>query len=240
MSDTHAAFDQGQVLADVRRALGRSVSVRPEPLAPFVEPSVAVGLEALVARFRAELTAVVGHVYRLMSDDGRLAEELAGVIAEICHSHNLTKLALSGSSLLSQGDLAQQLEARRLSVFAPDERESANHGDLCARLADCGGGVTTVDYAIAETGTLVLSSDERNALLVSLLPAVHIAILRTTQIKASLAEVIELLGNEGMRAANSYRSANFITGPSRTSDVELTLSIGVHGPKELYVIIIDG
>jgi L-lactate utilization protein LutC len=120
-----------------------------------------------------------------MSDHARLTEELAGVIAEICHSHDLTKLALSGSSLLSQGGLTQQLEARRLSVFAPDERESANHRDLVARLADCGAGVTTVDYAIAETGTLVLSRDERNALLVSLLPRAHPAILRARS-KASL------------------------------------------------------
>ena len=81
--------------------------------------------------------------------------------------------------------------------------------------------------------------DEANALLVSLLPPVHIAVVRSSQIAASLDEVISTLSRERIGHANPSRSVTLITGPSRTSDVELVLSIGVHGPKELHVIIVD-
>ena len=74
------------MLADVRRALGRTVTVRPAPLEPFVEPLAADDVEALVERFSTELNAVVGNVYRLMSDKLQFVEELATGIADICHS----------------------------------------------------------------------------------------------------------------------------------------------------------
>jgi L-lactate dehydrogenase complex protein LldG len=75
--------------------------------------------------------------------------------------------------------------------------------------------------------------------LVSLLPPVHIAVLRSSQIVASLDEAITNLSSRRTNQADAWRSATFITGPSRTGDVELTLSIGVHGPKELHVIILE-
>jgi L-lactate dehydrogenase complex protein LldG len=94
-------------------------------------------------------------------------------------------------------------------------------------------GVTRAQAGIAETGTLVLdSSCERNR-LVSVVPPVHIAILAASRIYPTLADVLAMLqsGDELSPAIT------FITGPSRTADIELTLTIGVHGPQELYVII---
>jgi len=238
MSSPTVSSDQSQVLADIRRALGRTATVQPTALDPFVEPLVANDVEALVARFGAELNAVSGNVYRLTSGSGGFVEEVATGIFDICRSHGVTKVALSGAPLLTEGDLRNQLSDRGLAVLMTVETEAAGHEQLVAQLAECGAGVTAVDYAIAETGTIVLSSDERNALLVSLLPTIHIAVLRPMQISAGLSEVISKLNTERVGQQQSCRSASFITGPSRTSDVELTLSIGVHGPKELHVIIV--
>ena len=238
MSSPSGNSDQAQVLADIRRALGRTVTARPAPLEPFVEASVVEDVEALITRFSNELTAVGGHVYRLVSDKVQFIEELATGVAEICRSAGATKVALSGSSSLAEIGLAGQLIARGLSAFIIAEAGPSGHDELVAQLAGCDAGVTAVDYAIAETGTIVLSSDEPSALLVSLLPTIHVALLRPSQISGSLAEVISKLNIERVGQDKSCRSASFITGPSRTSDVELTLSIGVHGPKELHVIII--
>jgi len=223
------------VPADVRRALGRAASEAPPPLEPFVEPTVQVDRHELVARFTAEATAVRAQVH-LMSDKLKFVAQMVERITEICAASRGQEIALSGAEIFAELDLASALGARGFPTFIPNETD---HEQLVARLANCGVGITAADYAIAETGTIVLSSDEPNALLVSLLPPVHVAVLRSSQIMARLDGVISKLGRERINLADPSRSITLITGPSRTSDVELILSIGVHGPKELHIIILD-
>jgi len=95
-------------------------------------------------------------------------------------------------------------------------------------------GISTAQAAIAETGTLVLDSDCERHRLVSLVPPVHIAIVNASSIVETLGDALTLLQKKEISPA-----ITFITGPSRTADIELTLAIGVHGPQELYVIV-DG
>jgi L-lactate dehydrogenase complex protein LldG len=234
MIEPNPNFDQAGVLDDVRRALGRSAPLRsapPSPLEPFIEPAGEQDLAELIARFTAEATAVRANV-QLVS--GKL--QAVDRIIEICTASKGQEIALSSTELFDQMNLTSKLEGRGFSTFIPD---GADHEELVARLANCGVGLTAADYAIAETGTIVLSSDEPNALLVSLLPPVHIALLRSAQVAGTLDGVISRLSRERINRADPSRSITLITGPSRTSDVELVLSIGVHGPKELHVIILD-
>ena len=95
-------------------------------------------------------------------------------------------------------------------------------------------GISTAQAAIAETGTLVLDSACERHRLVSLVPPVHIAIIKASSIVETLSDALTLLQKKEISPA-----ITFITGPSRTADIELTLAIGVHGPQELYVIV-DG
>lgn len=257
MSEALRNTSQGSVLHDVRRALGRSTTLSPAPLEPFIEPTTKANVPELVKRFTEEATAVRAKVY-LMSDklqfvaaDGpdqsatqpidklKFVGQVVDQLVEICAENKSQEIALSGAELFAEMNLTSELDARGFTTFVANEKE---HEKLVTRLANCGVGMTAADYAIAETGTIVLSSDEPNALLVSLLPPVHIALLRSWQIAASLDEVISKLGEERISRgdpAGPSRSITMITGPSRTSDVELVLSIGVHGPKELHVIILD-
>jgi L-lactate dehydrogenase complex protein LldG len=125
------------------------------------------------------------------------------------------------------------LRAQRVAIS--DAPELAGFGVVpCASdLFNFEVGITNAQAGIAETGTLVLdSSCERNR-LVSVVPPVHIAILRASRIYATLANVLAML-QSGKELSPAI---TFITGPSRTADIELTLTIGVHGPQELYVII---
>ena len=94
-------------------------------------------------------------------------------------------------------------------------------------------GISTAQAAIAETGTLVLDSACERHRLVSLVPPVHIAIVDASRIVETLGEALALL----RRDKEISHAVTFVTGPSRTADIELTLAIGVHGPQELYVII---
>ncbi len=93
-------------------------------------------------------------------------------------------------------------------------------------------GVTGVLAGIADTGSLVLVSGEGRPLAASLLPEIHIAILRVSDIVPTLSDV---MSRQEIRTASTVV---IITGPSRTADIEMTLTIGVHGPKELYVFLI--
>lgn len=233
VSERNPVSDPNGVLAEVRRALGRSTTVRPVPLQPFIETSIETTVSELIARFTEEASAVRAQVY-LVSDKLQLVAR----IGEICRSVGATEVALSDSGFIAEMNLPEQLAAQGLSLFAP-HAAAIDHEQMVTRLANCGVGLTAADYAIAETGTIVLSSDEPNGLLVSLLPPVHIALVRRSQIAASLDDVIGKIGTERVGRQDASRSVTLITGPSRTSDVELVLSIGVHGPKELHVIILD-
>jgi L-lactate dehydrogenase complex protein LldG len=98
-------------------------------------------------------------------------------------------------------------------------------------MALCDLGVTEADYLLPETGTLVLRSSATQPRAVSLLPRIHLAIVRPAMLRPDMHQVFT------EAAASHYLL--FITGPSRTADIELTVTLGVHGPKNLYVWMID-
>src|SRR3989440_12794672 len=95
--------------------------------------------------------------------------------------------------------------------------------------------------AIAETGTIVLVTNEGNADLTTTLPPVHIALFGMDKLVASLDDAVAMLrmlprSGTGQRMT-SY--VNWITGPSRSADIEQSLTIGVHGPSEVHCVILD-
>jgi len=94
-------------------------------------------------------------------------------------------------------------------------------------MAQCDLGITEADYLLPETGTIVLSSSAEKPRAVSLLPRVHLAIVRPEMLRADMHQVFA--------EAKDKNYLVFITGPSRTADIELTTTLGVHGPKDLYV-----
>ncbi len=98
-------------------------------------------------------------------------------------------------------------------------------------------GVTQMDFGIAETGTLVLNSNCEETRLATMLSEIHVAILRISKIRSTALgmadELKTLVGKSGDYLA-------FITGASRTADIERVLAIGVHGPLELVIILVEG
>jgi L-lactate dehydrogenase complex protein LldF len=94
-------------------------------------------------------------------------------------------------------------------------------------------GVTGVLAGIADTGSLVLISGAGQTLTASLLPEFHVAILRTSRLVPTLADALR------MPEVRTAPAGVIVTGPSRTADIEMTLTIGVHGPGELHVFLID-
>ncbi|MGD8536584.1 MAG: LUD domain-containing protein, partial [Candidatus Aminicenantes bacterium] len=102
-------------------------------------------------------------------------------------------------------------------------------------------GISGANLAVAESGTLVIISNEGNARLVTSLPPVHIALVTTEKFVETLEQAITLI-KALIPASSGYKLTSylsFITGPSRTTDIEKELVIGVHGPHELHIIILD-
>jgi len=97
-------------------------------------------------------------------------------------------------------------------------------------------GVTGSFCAIAETGTLVTLSGEMSPATTSLLPETHIAVLRTSRIVKTMEDAWSLVRQE---VGDLPRQVNFISGPSRTADIEMTLVYGAHGPFRVHVILLN-
>jgi L-lactate utilization protein LutC len=102
---------------------------------------------------------------------------------------------------------------------------------LCAT-ADVG--ITSADYALADTGTLVMLASPAEARLISLLPPMHIAVVPKDRVLSGLDELLTILP----RPAEQTSSMVLITGPSRTADIEQILVRGVHGPGEIHVVVV--
>ena len=95
-------------------------------------------------------------------------------------------------------------------------------------------GITTAEYGMADTGALVVLATSQESRLVSLLPLVHITVLSADRILTGLDELFTLLPDPGAVSSSMV----LIGGPSRTADIEQILTLGVHGPRELHLVLV--
>jgi L-lactate dehydrogenase complex protein LldG len=131
--------------------------------------------------------------------------------------------------------LANVLEDATVASWAPDELpyDAARTFRAVVPAAEAAVGVTGCDAAIAETGSLVTWSAPGRSRTISLLPPTHVALVRREQLCFSMADVF---ARDCQRFADAA-SCTIITGPSRTADIELTLTLGIHGPARVIVIV---
>ena len=120
-----------------------------------------------------------------------------------------------------------------VTALAGVETGFTDRDALRAACTAAGIGITSADYALADTGTLVMLSSREEARLISLLPPVHLAIVPRGRILTGLDE---LLAREPL-PVGSRSSMVLITGPSRSADIEQFLVRGVHGPGEIHVVV---
>lgn len=104
-------------------------------------------------------------------------------------------------------------------------------------LADCDVALTTCEALVARTGTMVLSAAQESGRTVSVYAPVHICIAYTHQLVFDVKDALQMLREKYGDKLPSFIS--FATGPSRTADIEKTLVVGVHGPKEVYCFLVD-
>jgi L-lactate dehydrogenase complex protein LldG len=205
------------ILGAVRAGLrGASAPPLPEPNAT----SAPLSAEERIARFTA------------------VQQKLGGVVEVVADRR--TACARIGLLLARQGAAAAALSdapwLAGVADYAPVGCELLAADAARDRLLQADVGITGAQWGIADTGTLVLASADERHRLASLLPALHIVVLPVRALLGTLAEAFALLQKaDGGPAA---RTITFVTGPSRTADIELTLVVGVHGPKALHVLLV--
>jgi L-lactate dehydrogenase complex protein LldG len=100
-------------------------------------------------------------------------------------------------------------------------------------------GVTAADFCLADTATIVMKTRPDQGRAVSLVPAVHVAVLTLDQMLESLTELYAILEQDRIAHKNGLtHHMVFISGPSKTADIELTMVHGAHGPKEMHLVVV--
>lgn len=205
------------ILHRVRTALGRAAGEDPEPAPPPRLCIPETGIDRRVSSFCAALESLAGSATVVhTADEARqtVAALLAGHTAVASNAPFLAELGISS------------LPGVRCGILDRDELKRA-----CAA-ADFG--ITSADYALADTGSLVMISSRQEPRLISLLPPRHIAVVPRERILANLDELFVLIPLPSQLSS----SLVLITGPSRTADIEQILVRGVHGPGHVHAIIL--
>lgn len=237
-----------EMLERIRKALGREgwsgpAGMQPSNMGVLLNPRLEAVMppippQELLAQFEAELAKVSGIPHRA-SSVAQLEEILRGILG----TTKTASVVLSRNPLLAQLGLSAKLRALGQSVAEWPSATGAGQGAEAAYRAACFSatvGITGADWALAETGSLVLTSQTEGSQLASLAPPVHVALYRRGQLLEALDDVLERLplAREAESSA-AGRSVVFVTGVSRTADIEQILIRGVHGPRELHAILIE-
>lgn len=222
-----------RIMASVKTALGSGARTETaNHQAPPAAPIVALGAPSaeLVSSFARELEAVGGHFVGAVT-----SAELSGRALELADQIGALTVAIGAGVSFDTGSLANSLEQRGREVIrcGPVGDDQARRA-LIERIARADLGIVEADCAIASTGTIAVTARPARPNVLTLLPPAALTIVRAERLMTDAAAAIDSLGAETIA---NHRVA-FITGPSRTADIEKLIVVGVHGPKQLHVLLL--
>lgn len=213
-----------RILDNLNRALSHH-RLSPEPVQPLVYP--VLSREERIAAVRRKQEAVKSVVHVVKKDVW--TDTLKAVVSERGLTHLLYSPASSIAPAVEAAWSGAEGAARLIRCEGPMEGYKE---DLFFRTDAA---VTTVKGALADSGSLVLFPDAAEPRLMSLVPPVHIAVLDGDTIHDSWPSAMSAENWAGGMPTNAI----LVNGPSKTADIELVLVFGVHGPKELVILILE-
>ena len=202
------------ILHRIRTAVGRSAGQPVLDLPPVRLRIPEVPMDERIATMRMRIQALAGKT--------ALTADPAAIVRELIDGK--TAVASNAPYLVECG--ITRLPGVRTGIVDREELRT-----VCANVDV---GITSADYALADTGTLVMLASPQEARLISLLPPAHIAVVPRDRILTGLDELFTTLPEP----AGASSSMVLITGPSRTADIEQILVRGVHGPGQITVVIV--
>lgn len=205
------------MIEKIRRSLGRTAQTPLSPRPAIVESRQPESSDLEIETFLKEIKKLSGVGQQL------LPSEMDAALKTLVQDQNIRKATAWETPYLRRLGVTETLNSLGVELVPPN---ASKH-----EMALCDLGITEADYLLPETGTLVLTSSVDKPRGVSLLPRVHLAIVGPDMLRADMHQVFA--------EAKDQHYLVFITGPSRTADIELTVTLGVHGPRNLYVWILD-
>lgn len=217
-----------QFMRRVRHALGRSTTVRPTDPTPLVDESLIrlAGADVNLIDLFAQNASEIGmKVHRLQAVD--LADRVVAVLIE-CEAK---RVMLSVNGEVRERLLIATIGKRQIEVI-----NWRNTGGFDIQYgADVG--ITDVHAALAETGTLICCTDARSSRGLSLVPPIHVAIVRASDVVPDMIDYWARF--QGIPNMDIPSSIAMITGPSKTADIEGELNVGVHGPGQVHILLTE-
>jgi L-lactate dehydrogenase complex protein LldG len=199
--------------------------------ASHANPDVPSSAGDLIARFAREIELLHGHAIVANSET-----EAAAQLAALCRSGNIRSIAAGRGITVDVGSFVNPLAQAGIAIemISADGVGDGERAAVRERIARCDLGLAEADYGIASTGTLAVSADASRPGSLTLLAPISVVVLRAERIVPDLAALFEKIGPAGVAA----KRLTLISGPSRTADIEKRIVMGVHGPRELHVIMI--
>ena len=144
--------------------------------------------------------------------------------------------------LINRLELPASLDPIKIPIHTPQTPTDNSETNLFRTQSETALiGITSADFGVAETATLTMKTRQGQPLYVSLLPSIHIAVIRLDQILANLKELYTVLKwDPDQQAEGITNTMTFITGPSKTADIEATMVHGAHGPREVHIFVMTG
>lgn len=152
-------------------------------------------------------------------------------------------VADENAAIAAVGQVARRFDAPRITAtpegarFAP---AAALVGGSASQVADAELGVSVGRLAVAETGSVLLGSNDTQARMVGMLAKTHVVVVSARVLVPSLDDAAATIRGLAAPGPDQLRYMGFVTGPSRTADIERVLTIGVQGPRALHVVLIGG
>lgn len=188
---------------------------------------------ALLERFKHELFTLKGECFPVEGDEAARA-----CVLDLLRSHNTKRILAWDFAHIPLSELENAIREMGVAIIQPNAHDEGRM-DVLREAETAQVGLTGVDAAIAATGTMVFTTGVGKGRIPTILAPVHIAVVRLEQLVPRLENWVASLRAANLQPIRDRANVCFISGPSRTGDIEMELILGVHGPGKVQVVVVQ-
>jgi len=212
--------DRKTILDDIRNNLSASGDLVEDSLPEIGQRRLEGDRNDMLQRLKEECAAVSTNLHPVRNID-----DAARIVDRMLNENGVSRLVITEDPIVQA--ISSRVIGRHEVVPSSSERSLIEQADM---------GITTVRLAIAEHGTFVMIPDDDHGRLASLLPPHHLIVMSQDRLVGTLSEALQFIEDD---EGGIPENVTFISGPSRTADIEQTLVTGIHGPAKLDVVLIE-